>query len=132
MMIRFCLPLKTSGTPQYFHNMLLDVIAKIRQFIGYTFFLTCSAAGFYWTEIVQDVACQYGETLTDEQVNAMNWSTKVNYWKINSVTVAREIDYVLKQLLGKVILLGMHPIGQIMNFDNHKKFQNRETGYMTA
>ena len=54
------------------------------------------------------------------------------HWKINSVTVAREIDYVLKQLLGKVILLGMHPIGQIMNFDNHKKFQNRETGYMTA
>ena len=71
MMIRFCLPLKT-GTPQYFHNMLLDVITKIRRFIGYTFFLTCSAAEFYWTEIIQDVACQYGETLTDEQVNAMN------------------------------------------------------------
>ena len=26
------------GTPQYFHNMLLDVLAKIRQFGVYTFF----------------------------------------------------------------------------------------------
>ena len=33
-------------TPQYFHNMLLDVLAKNRQFGIYTFFLTCSAAEF--------------------------------------------------------------------------------------
>ena len=98
------------GTPQYFHNMLLDVLAKIRQFGVYTFFLSCSAAEFHWTEIIQVVACQYGEILTDEQVNAMDWSTKVNYLKRNPVTVARQIDYVFKQLWGKVILSGMHPI----------------------
>ena len=106
------------GTPQYFHNMLLDVLAKIRQFGVYTFFLSCSAAEFHWTEIIQVVARQYGEILTDEQVNAMNWSTKVNYLKRNPVTVARQIDYVFKQLWGKVILSGMHPIGQILNFDD--------------
>ena len=60
------------GTPQYFHNMLLDVLAKIRQFGVYTLFLSCSAAEFHWTEIIQVVACQYGEILTDEQVNAMD------------------------------------------------------------
>ena len=32
------------GTPQYFHNMLLDVLAKIRQFGPYTFFLIGPAA----------------------------------------------------------------------------------------
>ena len=52
------------GTPQYFHNMLLDVLAKTRQFGVYTFLLTCSAAEFHWTEIIQVVAGQYGETLT--------------------------------------------------------------------
>ena len=67
------------GTPQYFHNMLLDVLTKIRQFGVYTFFLTCSAAEFHWTEIIQVVAHQYGQTLTDEQVNVMDWSTKVSY-----------------------------------------------------
>ena len=107
-----------SGTPQYFHNMLLDVLAKTRQFGVYTFFLTCSAAEFHWTEIIQVVARQYGQTLTDEQVNEMDWSTKVNYLKRNPVTVARQIDYVFKELGGKVILRGMLPIGQILNFDD--------------
>ena len=44
-------------TPQYFHNMLLDALAKIEQFGVCTFFLTCSAAEFKWTEIIQVVAC---------------------------------------------------------------------------
>ena len=35
------------GTLQYFHNMLLDVLAKIRQFGVYTFFLTGSASEFH-------------------------------------------------------------------------------------
>ena len=60
------------GTPQYFQNMLLDVLAKIRQFGVYNFFLSYSAAEFHWTEIIQVVARQYGEILTDEQVNAMD------------------------------------------------------------
>ena len=89
---------KNRGTPQYFHNMLLDVLAKIRQFGVYTFFFSCSAAEFHWTEIIQIVARQYGEILIDEQVNAMDWRTKVNYLKINPVTVARQIYHVFKQL----------------------------------
>ena len=120
------------GTPQYFHNMLLDVLAKIRQFGVYTFFLTCSAAEFHWTEIIQVVARQYGEILSDEEVNGMDWSTKVKYLKRNPVTVARQIDYVFKQLWGKVILSGMHPIGQILNFDDRREFQNRGTEHMHA
>ena len=52
----------------------------------------------------------------------MDWSTKVNYLKRNPVTVARQIDYVFKQLWGKVIFSGMHPIGQILNFDDQRKF----------
>ena len=70
--------------------------------------------------------------LTDEQVNAMDWSTKVNFSKRNPVTVARQIDYVFKQLWGKVILSGMHPIGQILYFDDRREFQNRGTERMHA
>ena len=120
------------GTPQYFHNMLLDVLAKISEFGVYTFFLTGSAAEFHWTDIIQVVACQYGEILTDEQVNAMDWSTKVNYLKRNPVTVARQIDYVFQQLWGKFTLREMHPTGQILNFDNRREFQNRGTEYIQA
>ena len=65
------------GTPQYFHNMLLNILAKFRKFGVYTFFFTCSATEFHWTEIIQVVAHQYGQTVTDEQINAIDWSTKV-------------------------------------------------------
>ena len=64
--------------------MLLDVLPKIRQFGVYTFFLTCSVAGFYSTEKIQHVAGQYGEKLNDKQVNSMDQSTKVNSLKNKS------------------------------------------------
>ena len=98
--------------------MLLDGLPRTRHFRVYTFFLTCSAAEFHWTEIIQVFAGQYGEILTDEQVNAMDWSTTVNYLKRNPVIVARQIDYAFKHLWGKIILSEMHPIGQILNFDD--------------
>ena len=67
-----------SGTPKYFHNTLLDVFAKIRLSEVYTFFFTCCAAESHWTEIIQVVTHQYGQRLTDDQVNAKDCSTKVN------------------------------------------------------
>ena len=109
------------GTPQYFHNMLLDFLAKVRQFGVSTFFLTWSAAEFNWPEIIQIVAYQYGETLTTEEVNAMDWSTKCNYLKRNPVTVARQIDYIFKQVFKHVLYNGFHPIGH----DGKGEFQNR-------
>ena len=54
---------------------------------------------------------------------------KVNL-KRNLVTVARQIDYVFKKLWDKVILSGMHPIGQILNFEDQREFQNRGTEHM--
>ena len=50
----------------------------------------------------------------------------VNYLKKKTpFTVARQIDYVFKQLWGKVILSGMHPIGEILSIDDCREFQNR-------
>ena len=123
---------KNRATPQYFHNMLLDVLAKIRQFGVYTFFLTCSAAEFHRAQIIQIVARQCGETLTDKEVNSLDWGTKMNYLKRNPVTVARQIAYLFKQLWNKFILSGMHPIGQILSFDDRREFQNRGTEHMHA
>ena len=60
----------------------------------------------------------------------MEYSSKL--LEKNPVTVARQIDYIFKQLRGKVILGGMYPIGQILNFDSRREFQNRETEHMHA
>ena len=62
----------------------------------------------------------------------MDLSTKANYVKRNHVTVARQIDYVFKQLSGKVILSGLHPICQSLNFDDRREFPNRGTQDMHA
>ena len=112
--------------------MLLDVLAKFRQFRVYAFFLNCFATKFHWAEIVKIVACQYREALTNEEVHAMVWSTKVNYLKRNLVTVAKQIDFIYSQLWDKVVLSGIHPIGEILNFDDRRKIQNRETEHMHA
>ena len=120
------------GTPQYFHSMLFYVLAKTGQFEAYIFFLTCSAAEFHWTKIIQIVACQYGETLIDEEVNSVDSSTKVNYFKRNSVTVARQINYIFHQLWGKVILSAMHPVDQSFNFNDRREFENRGMEHVHA
>ena len=48
----------------------------------------------------------------------------------NPVTVARQIDYTCRQLWGKVLFGGMHPICQILNNDVRKEFPNRRTEHI--
>ncbi|XP_066926766.1 uncharacterized protein [Clytia hemisphaerica] len=113
------------GTPQWCHNMMLDVLAKCRVFGPSTYFLTWTAALFKWTNIIKVVATQYGENLTDEDVNNMDWSQKVQYFKRNPVTVARQIDHIFNKVFPKMLMNGMHPIGQILNYDDRREFQHR-------
>ena len=58
-------------TQQYYHNML-HVFAKVRKCGPYTFFLTCCAA-----EIIQVVARQYGEQLSDDQIQNLSLNEKL-------------------------------------------------------
>ena len=116
---------KVRGTPPYWKQMSMDMMAKIRQFGPHTFFITGSIADFHIPEIIHAVALQYGEDLSDEQINSLTWEQKRNWLMRNPVTVARHIDYIFKQLWGKVILSGAHPAGQIFNYDIRDEHQER-------
>jgi len=118
------------GTPQYFREMTLDILAKIRQYGPPTFFMTFSAAEFKWTDIIKIVAKQFGENLDDETINNMSWSTKVKYLKLNPVTVARQIDYWFNCLWKNVVMSGLHPIGQVLNYDDRREYQDRGAQHM--
>ena len=49
-------------TPQYKHNQLLDVLAKVTQFGCYTFFLTLTAGiPKFWPGIIQMLGQKYGK-----------------------------------------------------------------------
>ena len=114
------------GTPQYFHNMMLDILAKIRHFGPPTFFITCSAAEMgSWIEIIQTIARQFGTILTENEIENMHWGDKVMWIKRNPVTAARMIDDRFRQLFGKILYSGMHPVGKIINHDDRREFQGR-------
>ena len=49
------------GKLQYLHNMLLYILAKIRQYGVHIFFLTSSVAKFEWACIIKVTAHRYGE-----------------------------------------------------------------------
>ncbi|WAR15763.1 hypothetical protein MAR_005868 [Mya arenaria] len=115
------------ATPQYWQQMQLDMLAKLRQLGLYTFFLTGSAAEFHWTEVIQVVAKQYGTSLSDEEIENMDWNTKRSWLQRNPVSVARQIDYIFEQLFGKVILSGCHPIGCIL--DKNRNAGERNTAF---
>ena len=67
------------GTPQYSNNMMLDVLAKVRQFGCYTFFLTLTAGiPKFWPEMIQMLGRQYGQNFTIDEVNSMKTTEKMN------------------------------------------------------
>ena len=84
------------GTPQYGHNMKLDILAKVRHFATVTFFSTLTPGEFHWPEGIQIVACQYGTKLSADDVKQVDWKTKIMWLKRNPVTVARQIDYIFR------------------------------------
>lgn len=106
--------------------MQQDMLAKIRHFGPYTFFLSGSAADFHWPELIQIIAKQYGEHFDIDYIeNEMDKKTKRNWLARNPVTAARHIDFIFRKLWGNVILSGIHPIGQILNYDIRKEMQSR-------
>ena len=62
----------------------------------------------------------------------MDWGTKMNNLNGNPVTQAGQIGYLPQQLLSKIILGDMHPIGQILNFNDRGEFQSRVMEHMHA
>ena len=59
-------------------------------------------------------------------------STKVSYLKRNPLTVAWQVDYVFKQVWGKIILRGVYPVFQILSFDDRREYQGRGTKHFHA
>ena len=119
---------RVRGSPQYWKELQQDVLAKIRRFGTYTFLVSGSAADFHWPELIKIVAQQYREDISLEYIeNEMDKTT--NWLARNPVTVAEHIDFIFRKLWGNVILSGIHPIGQILNYDIRKEMQSRGTAH---
>ena len=67
------------GTPAYWQQQLLDTLAVMWKFSTPTWFLTLSPAEFLWVEFIQGIGKRYGLSFTEEDVENMEWETKVRY-----------------------------------------------------
>lgn len=84
--------------------MQQDMLAKIRHFGSYTFFLSGSAADFHWPELIQIIAKQYGEHFDINYIeNEMDKKTKQNWLARNPVTAARHIDFIFNVYYGEML-----------------------------
>ena len=61
------------GSQSYWSTVLLDLLAMVRQLGIPTWFLTLSAADMQWPEVIQSIARQYGQVLTNEDVKNLSW-----------------------------------------------------------
>ena len=113
------------GTPAYWQKVHYDVLAMIRQLGIPTWFLTLSAAEMKWPEVIQIIARQYGEILSDEAVSNMTWEEKTTWLKRNPVTAARHFQYRLDQFWKTFITSKAKPIGEVNDYMIRIEFQAR-------
>ena len=89
------------GSPAYFQQTFYNVLGMIRQLHIPTWFLTLSAADMKWPDVIQCIAYQYGETLTEEQVKNMT-SRKKQMASIESCHSSSSLSLSAQHILSEV------------------------------
>ncbi len=111
------------GSPAYWHTVLLDALAMVRQLGTPTWFLTLSAADMQWPEVIQSIAHQYGKTLTADDVAHMPWEEKTMWLRSNPVTAARQFQYRTETFFKAFLCSNSNPIGKIKDYLIRVEFQ---------
>ena len=78
-----------------------------------------------WPEVIQIIARQYGEILSDEAVCNMTWEDKTTWLKRNPVTAARHFQYRLDQFWKTFITSKTKPVGEVIDYMIRIEFQAR-------
>ena len=117
---------KIRGSPAYFNKLFYDILGMIRQLGPCTWFITLSAADLKWPDLIQIIAKQQGQQLTDEDVLALSWEEKSRYLRSDPVTAARHFDTRV-QLFFKYILINkqLNPLGDIVDYKYRIEYQLR-------
>ena len=68
-------------------SQLFDTLAMLRTFGTPTWFISLSPAEFLWPEFIQAVGKRMRRNWTEDQISVMEWITKAEYFRNNSVPV---------------------------------------------
>lgn len=113
------------GTPSYWKRMFNDVLAMQRQLGIPTWFLTLSAADLQWPDVIISIAQQKGHTLTERDVEEMDWKQKNAWLRSNPVTAARHFQRRLDSFFTVVLRSPPHPLGIVSDYVVRIEFQAR-------
>lgn len=95
---------------------MYELLAAIKQFKIFTWFLTLSAADMRWEDTLKALARQQGKTLTSEDIEEMTWEERCSLLRSNPTTVARHFHHRVQSLFTDVILSPASPLGKITNY----------------
>ncbi|VDI54287.1 Hypothetical predicted protein [Mytilus galloprovincialis] len=118
--IKYLKPIR--GTPPYWQSSQKDIFAMIRQLGVPTFFCSFSSADFRWSEIINTILKQQGDTRNSEN---MTWDEKCKVLCSNPVTAVRMFDHRFHMFLKDVIMSEAQPIGKIIDYFYRVEFQQR-------
>ena len=94
-------------------------------------FLTLSAAETRWVHLLQILSQVVDNvTLSDEDVNAMSWSTKCRLISSDPVTCARHFDHSVHEFFNTVLKSPLSPFGKLADFWYRIEFQHRGSPHM--
>ena len=113
------------GTPAFWQSQLFDTLAMLRTFGTPTWFISLSPAEFLWPEFIQAVGKRMRRNWTEDQISVMEWITKAEYFKNNSVPVKQMFENQIESFFSDFLLSKANPLGEITKHVEKIEFQVR-------
>jgi len=113
------------GSPPYWQKAMYKLLASVKQFGIFTFFVTLSSADLKWHDALQAISRQQGRPLTDEEVESLTYEEKTTLLRSNPVTAARHFDHRLQSFFRLFLLSPAEPLGKITHYSYRIEFQQR-------
>jgi hypothetical protein len=113
------------GSPPYWQRALYKLIAAVKQFGIFTFFMTLSSADLKWIDCLNAILRQQGRLLSSSEINDLTWEEKCTILRSNPVTAARHFDYRLSQFYKTVVCSEAKPLGNVLHYSYRIEFQKR-------
>ena len=101
------------GTPAFWQSQLFDTLAMLRTFGTPTWFISLSPAEFLWPEFIQAVGKRMRRNWKEDQISAMEWITKAEYFRNNSVPVNQMFENRIESFFSDFLLSKANPLGEI-------------------
>ncbi|XP_062598648.1 uncharacterized protein LOC134260084 [Saccostrea cucullata] len=113
------------NSPAYLSSKKKDVFAMIRQLGLPTWFISLSSADTRWLDLLKTLATLDGKTLSQEELDDLNWSEKSKLVKQDPVTCARFFDNRVQLFINTVLKSPHNPLGVVTDVFRRVEFQNR-------